>query len=86
MGIDATRYMAVLKVHVLVFEPTSTRVEQDTLVATSAALEAPLCVALGGEGAGGFPEPPAEAPLPRKLVIEPTVLSFGSVRPTRFAP
>ena len=75
MGIDATRYMAVLKVHVLVFKPTSARVEQDTLVATRATLEAPLRVALGGKGAGGFPETAAEAPLPRKLVIEPTVLS-----------
>jgi hypothetical protein len=63
----------------IVFSPTSTRVEQAFLVVTSDVLASPLAVALTGKALGGFPEPPEEPPLPRRLIVEPTVLSFGSV-------
>ena len=63
----------------IVFKPASTRIEQDTLVVTSEVLASPLAVPLTGKGLGGFPEPPPEPPPPRKLIIEPTSISFGSV-------
>ncbi|MFP5417476.1 MAG: choice-of-anchor D domain-containing protein [Actinomycetes bacterium] len=61
------------------FHPVDNAIRTGTLVVTSTAPNSPHRVGLTGKGPGGIPTDPQDPPLPTRLQLRPSVITFGSV-------